>query len=442
VLLQETREISTATASPRKGKQAQPIESRRKVLFLSHRFPFPPIGGDRVKAYHLLRHLMEIADVDLIALDEAGTAENSRPELSKLHKSTVVPFHKTGAALRILGSLATSTPIEFAYYRSPEMQREVDVALASNSYDLVIAFFLRTAGYLAKPLSAAKLLIAEDARIILQERASEKFELTPQYLVRKLDAGKLKRYEPETMSTGFDKVTFVAKEDESRILAEAPTLPTDILTNGVALEDFPFYAGERKDEILFAGHLGVYHNVLMVERLLKQVFPMIRKLSPATKLLIVGKEPSESMRKLVSATAGAELHPNVPSMLPFLHRAKVFLHPQTVGAGIQNKLLEAMAAGIPVVSTPVGVSGIEGLIDGEHALVRTTDDALAQAAIVLLTNGTIASQLAHSARSMIESRWTWEHVYAKLDSIITELVPDFFESVAMRPVLPRPVVTQ
>jgi glycosyltransferase involved in cell wall biosynthesis len=101
-----------------------------------------------------------------------------------------------------------------------------------------------------------------------------------------------------------------------------------------------------------------------------------------------------------------------------------------------------MAAGIPVVSTPVGVSGIEGLIDDEHALVRTTDDALAQAAIVLLTNGTIASQLAHSARSMIESRWTWEHVYAKLDSIITELVPDFFESVAMRPVLPRPVVTQ
>ena len=392
-----------------------------RILFLSHRFPFPPIGGDRVKAYHLLRHLSRVASVDLISLDEAHTATIEPQGLEGLHSSTVVAFNRAKATARILASLGTSRPIEFAYYREPAMQMAVDRALAANRYDLIIAFFLRTAEYVTSWTKTPKLLIAEDARVILQERASRRFELSPQYAVRKIDAAKLKAYEPRIMASGFELVTFVAREDQSRILRADPSIPTAILSNGVDLKEWKFERAARAKEIVFAGHLAIYHNVMMVERLINRIFPKIKQAIPDVRLTIVGKEPSTKLRDLIGRTAGARLHANVPDVKPFVARAAVFVHPQSVGAGIQNKLLEAMALGTAVVTTPVGASGIEGIVDGTHALVRTTDEDLAIATIQLLQDAAGRSAMASEARALIESRYSWEHVYTKLDAIIEQL---------------------
>ena len=400
---------------------------RPRVLFLSYRFPYPLIGGDRIKAFHLIRHLSENAHVDLIALDEANCAtEENVQHVTPYANVKVVPFDKMKAGKRIVKSLMTDVPIEFAYYNDPVMQHAVDEALATHKYDLIICFFLRTAGFVTLHTSTPKLLVAEDARVVLQERASEKFEFGPQYFVRKIDATKLRAYEPKVMKQGFERVTFVSRADERRILASDPSLPTDILSNGVSLKEYEFSSGEREDKIVFSGHLGTYHNILMAERLLKDIYPKIREVSPRTKLSIIGKSPGKDLQRLVERTAGAELHPDVKDVRPFLRSSKVFCHPQTVGAGIQNKLLEAMGIGTPVVTTPIGAAGIQGLEDNVNALVRISDQEIIEATLSLLKNDEKANRLATNARQLIEAQYTWEHVYDKLDSIISELVPTFF----------------
>ena len=404
---------------------SQPV--RKKVLFLNFRFPYPLSGGDRLKSYHLLRHLSDIADVDLICLDAWNSGHGSNlSEIKKIVKNvTVVPFKRAAAWARVFFTLPTQTPVEYGYYDSPQMQEAVDEALATNHYDLIICFFLRTAIYVKHVVDIPKLLIAEDQRMLMQERSSKKFSFTGEYFVRANDAKKLHSYEPEMMHH-FDLVTFVAKPDMEGILSLDPSIPSMIVTNGVDTERLQYTLHKRENAILYAGVLSVYHNKNMVERLAKKILPRIHKVSPDTRLYIVGKDPDVDMRILIGDTPGAELHSNVPDIKPFYERAAIFVHPQVTGSGIQNKLLEALALGCAVVTTPIGASGIEGLRDGVNALIRTTDEEMACAAIELLDNETLRCKLAEGGRALIESRYTWDTVFKQFDDALATVVPNFF----------------
>ncbi len=401
--------------------------SPKKVLFLTYRFPYPLSGGDRLKSYHLLRHLSEISQVDLISLDEWGTAthENLRHIKQFASTVTVVPFNKTSAAKRAALSLFTKTPVEFAWYNSPQMQEVVDIALQNKRYDLVVCFFMRTASYMTHKSYAPKILIAEDSRLLADERASEKFSFSAEYFVRKNDAAKLRAYEP-VMMRNFDLTTFVAEPDQQRALAEDPSLKTAILSNGVDTNTYSFYEGQKEDAILFAGHLGIYHNKLMAQRILKNIYPKIRERSPQTKLYIVGQDPDESLAKLIRETQGAELHQNVPDMKPYYEKSSLFIHPQEIGAGIQNKLLESMAMGTPVITTAIGASGIAGVINRKHVLVSETDEEFVEAAISLLADTEECRHIAQNARKLIEDHYTWDAIFEAFDSLVSGVIPDFF----------------
>jgi glycosyltransferase involved in cell wall biosynthesis len=401
--------------------------SPKKVLFLTYRFPYPISGGDRLKSYHLLRHLSEISEVDLISLDEWGTATHENLQHIKKFASTVtvVPFNKTAAIKRAALSLVSKTPVEIAWYNSPQMQEVVDIALGSKRYDLIVCFFMRTAEYVKDITHTPKILIAEDSRILADERASEKFSLSAEYFVRKNDAAKLRTYEPEMMRH-FEMTTFVAKPDEERVLREDSNLKTAILSNGVDTNGYSFYEGKKENTILFAGHLGIYHNRMMAERILTRIYPKIRERSPETKLIIAGQDPDESLRNLVQATPGAQLEGNVRDLQSYYQKAAIFIHPQSIGAGIQNKLLESMAIGTPVITTAIGASGIEGVINHQHVVVSENDEEFVSSAISLLGDTEECSHLAVNARKLIEQRYTWERIFDSFDKIITGILPNFF----------------
>jgi glycosyltransferase involved in cell wall biosynthesis len=395
-----------------------------------YRFPYPLSGGDRLKSYHLLRHLAEISEVDLISLDEWGTATHENLQHIKQFASTVtvVPFNRPNAIKQAAFSLFTKTPVEIAWYHSPQMQEVVDIALQSKRYDLVVCFFIRTGTYITSAshkLHHPAILVAEDSRLLADERATETFSFSPEYLVRKNDAVKLRSFEPEMMSH-FNVTTFVAKPDEERVLREQPGLKTSILTNGVDTNYYSFFDGARDSSILFAGHLGIYHNRMMAERILRSIYPKIRERSPQTKLVIAGKDPDESLTKLIQATPGAELHGNVQNLKPYYEKAAMFIHPQEIGAGIQNKLLESMAVGATVITTPIGASGIEGVINHQHAVVSETDEDFVSGALSLLADPEECRRLAANARKLIEQKYTWETVFDKFDKIIAQVLPNFF----------------
>jgi len=400
---------------------------RKKVLFLTYRFPYPLSGGDRLKSYHLLRHMSEIADVDLISIDEWNSGNGQNLEHMKLFAKnvTVVPFSRPSAWARVLMTLPTQTPVEYGWYDVPAMQRAVDKALENNSYDLIVCFFLRTAIYVKNVKDTPKLLIAEDSRLLMQERSSEKFSFTGEYFIRNNDAKKLRRYEPQ-MYRHFDMVTFVAKPDQAMVHALDPGIRTAIVTNGIDLSSYHYSEGGREDALLFAGVLSVYHNKRMAERIMRTIYPKVRESEPCS-LFVVGKSPEKEIIELAKETKGVELHADVADTRIFYKSAKIFVHPQDTGAGIQNKLLEALALGCAVVTTPVGAAGIEGLVDGVNCLVRSTDEAIAQACAELLRDEEKRLRLAREGRALIEKHYSWNKVFDQLDRVIATVSPRFFE---------------
>jgi len=400
---------------------------RKKILYLVPRFPYPLIGGDRLKAYHLLRHLSETADVDLIALDEwdSGHGANLTAICKLCNDVTVVPFHRSSAWWRVFKSFFTRQPVEYAWYDSPDMRKAVDLALKRRRYDLVVSFFARTGIHSQNLRGTPKVLVAEDSRLLAQERAAKKFSFSPEYFVRLNDRKKLLTAEPELMRK-FDLVTFVASPDEDRTLELDPMINTGILGNGVDLDLYKFRDSDRDDTILFVGELSVYHNRMMAERIVAKVFPLVRKMSPTTKLIIAGSNPDSSLKKLIARTPGAELHANVEDIKPYYYGAKVFIHPQEIGAGIQNKLLEALALGTAIVTTPIGASGIAGLADTENCLIRTSDQELAQAAVDLLHDDSLRSSIAGNGRTLIEEYYSWNRIFRDCDKHIRAVAPDFF----------------
>lgn len=403
---------------------------RKKVLFLTYRFPYPLSGGDRLKSYHLLRHLSEIADVDLISIDEWNSGHGKNLQHIKLFAKnvTVIPFTRPAAWARVMMTLPTQTPVEYGWYDVPAMQRAVDKALEDNSYDLIVCFFLRTAIYVKGVKDTPKLLIAEDSRLLMQERSSEKFSFTGEYFIRNNDAKKLRRYEPQ-MYRHFDMVTFVAKPDQAMVHALDPAIPTAIVTNGIDLSSYHYSEGAREDALLFVGVLSVYHNKRMAERIMRSIYPKVRDSQPCS-LFVVGKSPEKDLVELAKGTKGVELHADVSDTKLFYKSAKIFVHPQDTGAGIQNKLLEALALGCAVVTTSVGAAGIEGLVDGVNCIVRNTDEEIAAACTELLRDEDKRIMLARAGRTLIEEHYSWNKVFDQLDRVISTVTPRFFEEAA------------
>jgi glycosyltransferase involved in cell wall biosynthesis len=193
-----------------------------------------------------------------------------------------------------------------------------------------------------------------------------------------------------------------------------------LLTNGTDISYFspPENSSGRKG-ILFSGKLDVWANVLMAENIVKNILPAIIKEIPGARLDIVGANPPKAILNLESDSV--RIYANVPSVVPYLQNAELFLHPHTGGSGIQNKLLEAMACACPVVTTPTGIQGIPAT-NGKDVLIGANNSELASHALSLLRDKKLAANFGANARETIVSTHSWESVFETLDDIIYEII--------------------
>ena len=403
------------------GARLRP-HKRLRILFLTPRFPWPLIGGDRIKSYHLLRHLARRQEVTLVAFNHGGPADDSqRAAMADIGVELYdVPLNPVAAGLRSVGSLFNGLPLEIAFYTQPEFTRIVDELCATRKFDLGVAFFMRTAEYLRKrPFK--KLLIAEDCRLMYQSRSSEASESFKQRLVRQWEVRRLQRYEP-AVADDFDCTSLVTNEDIAAMRRQNPNALYALLTNGVELDVFsPNFDMAVRAGLLFAGKLDVYANDQMARAIVRDILPAVRAAQPGTTLSIVGSRPRPAVQRL--AGEGVEIHPNVPSFTPYLQSAAVFLHPHKGASGIQNKILQAMACGCPVVTSPTGIQGIAARHGGEVMIAHTEED-YARHVVTLLHEPKLAEQLARNARKVVEEHHSWAAIDAALDNIIAGIFPE------------------
>ncbi len=328
-------------------------------------------------------------------------------------------------------ALPTRTPLQAVYSWHPGLARRL-VELADGigrkeKFDLIHIEHIRGARYglhyLANRGHAAhRLPVIWDSvdciSLLFRQAAETSRSFFGRWMAR-FELERTKRYEAE-LASRFDRVTVTSPRDRDVLLAltrgdKAPSI--SLLPNGVNLDYFRADKStpRSQNELVVSGKMSYHANITMVLNLVETIMPLIWERRPDVHLTIAGKDPSREILALRKHSQ-IEVTGTVPDIRPFLQCAAVAVVPITYGAGIQNKVLEAMACGAPVVASPQAVSALQAILD-EDILVARDPQAFAGAVLELLENDQKRFQLGKAGRRYVEMHHNWDVIAGQLEEI-------------------------
>lgn len=385
-----------------------------RVLYLSSRFPWPPHRGDRLTGYQMLRALSRRHEVTLASFVETpGPAEGASEIGALCRRIECVPLSRAASWRQAFLGLPLGVPSQVSYYRSAAMRETVARLVREERPDAIFVQLFRMAPFVESLDHPCKVLFLADSLALSLQR-SLPYQPPVRALGLRWERRRVAAYEP-AISRAF-RESWVLSDVDARDLESRGARRIAVVPHGVDERLFDRElkapAGERA---VFLGNLSVPHNVDAAQYLVREVWPLVRRERPNAMLEIVGADPVPAVLALSSA-AGVQVTGAVPSLLPVWDRAAVTVAPLRYSAGIQNKLLEPMAAGVPVVTTPQAAEAL-GAVDGRELRTGADPDALARATLDSLAEGEGALPMLRAARELVRTRFSWETLVGRLERL-------------------------
>jgi sugar transferase (PEP-CTERM/EpsH1 system associated) len=385
-----------------------------RILFLSQRVPYPPNRGDKITTWRLIERMARSHAVEVVAFahDEADEIA-VKHLLDKGFDTTCIPLRALSAKLRSLPLLLTRQPLTLGYYGSRALQAEVDRRIGRA--DLAYAYSSSMGAFLMPHAAPRVMHFAEldsDKWRQYAERSSP-----PGRWVYRREWKTLLRFERE-LAAGSRTNVLCTPTEEAIFRREIPGVPTAVLSNGVDLDRFrpdPDYA--EPGRIVFTGVMDYLPNVDACQWFTRRVFLRLIKEQEAS-FDIVGSNPTPEVAELAQYP-GVRVTGFVPDTRLFLREASVAVAPLRIARGIQNKVLEAMAMGLPVVGTTGATQGVQGE-PGRDFLVADDEDALYAAVKRLLDAPEEARALGARGRALVEERYDRERCLAGLEGLLQD----------------------
>lgn len=385
-----------------------------RILFLCPIVPYPPTGGGVNRMFYLIRELAAADEVDVLCFaNEEGSG--SLKELGRFcRKAEAV---KTPSRF---SDLAYKFFFLKAYARVPEMFRRLKEILKENSYDAVIAEKFYMAPYVEK---ATPCPVAIDLWAVGKGMERE-IQLETDLFKKSRALWQKKKFERYDAFgfRHFKNFLVVSNVDRDRALQLNPMLRVAVVPNAVDCDYFePNNALSRQPQLIFTGDMGFKPNIDAALYFCREIFPIIKRNFPSAVFKIVGKNPVPEIAAL--RTSDIVVTGFVEDIRPHLAEAAVFVAPLRQGAGTRLKILEAMAMAKAVVTTSVGIEGIEAK-PGKEICVEEKPDSFAEAAVSLLKNPDLAKQMGQRARLRIESQYTWKESAQKLRQFLQKIAAE------------------
>jgi sugar transferase (PEP-CTERM/EpsH1 system associated) len=401
-----------------------------KILYLCHRFPFPPKRGGKIRPFNMIKHLHTTHEVTVASLARSPEeAEEGRGLADYCARYEMAVVHNPIQIARMIARLPTAAPSSVGYFHSPELARRIDRLLTTEDFDLIFVHCSSVAHYVRHVKSIPKILDFGDmdSQKWLEYARYKPFPLSLGY---RLEGVKLAA-EERRLARAFDLCTATTRAEWETLESYATGASTDWFPNGVDSKYFvPADEDYDSDTISFIGRMDYYPNQACMIDFCQNVFPLIRARRPAARLLIVGADPIAVVQKL-GELAGVTVTGSVPDVRPYLRRSAVMVAPLTIARGTQNKILEAMAAGVPVVTSTVAAGGVDA-IAGTHLLVADGAEDVAAATLSLMENPERRAQIARAARGRVLSNHAWDRSMRRLDGIIERCVDGFVRRSALQ----------
>lgn len=392
-----------------------------KLLYLTHRIPYPPNKGDKIRSYHLLKHLTKHFRVYLGAfIDDEQDWQYVDHVNSLCEETCFVRLDPLLARIRSFTCLFSSMPLTLPYYRSSKLGAWVNHHLAGGMINHAVIFSSAMAQYISEKDIASSVIDYVD----VDSDKWRQYALTkawPQKWVYQREAELLLKYET-LITKKCSSVTFVSEKEADLFKQLSPEVANKItyFNNGVDTDFFspnqrfvnPYKVGTQV--LAFTGAMDYWPNVDAVRWFAYELFPAVRTKIPGLEFYIVGARPSKKVLEL-SAIPGVVVTGSVDDVRPYLAFSEIAIAPLRIARGIQNKVLEAMAMEKTVVASPQALEGITA-IPGIEIFVADGVEEYINHLISLLQNPQI--EVGKAARRRVIEDYNWDKNLSRIDRLL------------------------
>jgi len=389
-----------------------------RILLACHRFPSPPRHGAAIRPYHVLRHLARAHEVTLASLVRNDEEERGAAGLRAEGVRVLAPrVGELGSRWRALLRVPGRQPSSMGYFHAPGLVAALRAEIESRRYDLIVAHCSSVAPWVAGVAGVPRMLDFGDvdSRKWLAYARHRRFPLSLGYA---LEGRKLERAE-RALAADFDLCTCATPRELDSLRRLTGVERAGWFPNGVDGERLaPTDQPHEPETLCFLGRMDYYPNRECMLRFCAEVLPRLQQRRPGVRLRIVGAEPPRAVRRL-ARLPGVEVTGAVADVRPHLARAALSLAPLRIARGTQNKILESLALGVPVIASPLAARGVDAL-PGEHLLTAEDAGEWVEAIDRVLRDPHERRRLALAGRARVLSHHSWEGAMRRLDALIGE----------------------
>tara|TARA_R110000868_G_scaffold259361_9_gene517451 strand:- start:56166 stop:57365 length:1200 start_codon:yes stop_codon:yes gene_type:complete len=371
-----------------------------RILFITPRFPYPALKGDQLIVLNRLKGLGKDFKIVLLTFYEKESELQGLKELEKYCEQIIpVKLSRFRSNINILkGLFGNKLPLQVNYFTSSLFQQELHRVISTYDIDMVHAFTLRL-GEHCKNLKIPVIYELIDSMQLNLENMVREEQFFKKWLYR-IEEKRIKVYE-KSLCKKEKYLTVVSKKDKEKIGSRH----IQVIPNGVDLSLFKEADTYNNGEIIFSGNMGYLPNIHAVRWFVNECLPTIKQARPNVKFNIVGANPSSYIKSLHDGRT-IFVSGFVESIKNELNRAQIAVAPMRSGSGMQNKIIEAMACGTPVVTTHNGLEGLFADPD-EDILVADTPNTFSQAVIDLLSDNELYTKIATNSCSYVNKFHSW-----------------------------------
>lgn len=384
-----------------------------KILFVANRVPFPPFRGDKLKIYNLARRLAIKHELYLITFAESDEDFKYTAELQKIFKEVhIIRLPKWQSYLNCLLAIFTNTPLQVAYFKSNAMHRCIRQFLSNQKVDVIHTQHLRMAQFTSE-IQIPRILDLPDAFSLYWKRRIENQKRPWLRVLEKIEFNRLYKFEAY-ITRRFHLGLVCSREDLEYMQNEHGLTNMNLLRNGVDLDTFQSQGHDYSNNtvLLFTGNMDYAPNVDAVVYFVSEIWPRIVSACPEITFVIAGQRPVKQVLELQSDKI--KITGFVPDLKIMYQQASVVVSPLRFGAGTQNKVLEAMAMGIPVVSGIVGFGGLE-IHDGDGVFLETNPVGFAKRVIQLLHSQNLRETTGKKGFTIAGDKFSWDKISLQLE---------------------------
>jgi sugar transferase (PEP-CTERM/EpsH1 system associated) len=382
-----------------------------KILMALPRFPYPLYKGDMLRAYYQIIELSRKNELYIACLTEDKNFAKYLPQITPFCAAIeVTPLPKKRIFMNALRGFFHPAPFQVNYFYSPEIKKKISSIIEKYGIDVCYVQLIRMALNIDFKHNCLFYLDFMDCFSAGMEKRTLHGNLLSQFFF-KWEAQKVKTFET-AIAQYFDGYSVISDADKKLF---SPTFREKIcvVPNGIPQEFLNFRPSPQKDiDLIFTGNMSYAPNILAALYLVKKIIPLLNKPYPNLKVYLVGANPAPKIKALASNNIIVTGFVN--DIKPFLGRSKIFVAPLFIGSGLQNKLLEAMATELPVLTTPLAAEALNAQNFSELIICQNPQE-FAAAIEKLLTEPQLAQKIGGNAKNFIQKKYNWHESAQKLE---------------------------